>query len=448
MSVRYQRATDLVELTGILQTTTTGLSIDEIANRFDVSRRTAERMLSALRERFPDLQPSLRAGRKYWRLPERGGLARPLQLPRTLHALSERIEELEAEVLSSRGELEELRGIAEGVFSTSPVGLMLLDADKRIAWVNGTLSRYLRVPPGDLAGLPLEIALKERLAGVLEAPERLAPALLADGEHARPDCHVLSDGQRRSRWLRPVSRTIREGCYAGGRLDRYMDVTALHPEPSKLPHDVVGLDRLPENIAPMLEAHMQTLQDAAAHALSQGDLSPELARRLRAVTDSNARTIGTSLEMIASSGMKYEPISPRHALEIAATLIRPFAADQGVDLRIETEPSLPSMMADRALVISNLVLNAKLTLESIPRSSRLILRAEHLEEPSRVRVSVVDDGPSLPDGFPEIVTDFLPTQSGGAGIGLTSSRDAAGNPLGGIVQYFELPALTTGSLLG
>ena len=101
MGVRYQRAVDLVELTGILQTTVTGLSIDEISERFEVSRRTAERMLSALRDRFPDLEPIFRGGRKYWKLPP-ASRARPLQLPRTLETLSERIVELEAEISMSR----------------------------------------------------------------------------------------------------------------------------------------------------------------------------------------------------------------------------------------------------------------------------------------------------------------------------------------------------------
>lgn len=443
MAVRYQRATDLVELTGILQTTATGLSIDEIADRFDVSRRTAERMLSALRERFPDLQPHLRAGRKYWKLPGRGQ-ARPLQLPRTLHALSERIEELELEVLNSRGEIEELRGIAEGVFSTSPVGLLLLDAGRRIVWVNGTLSRYLGLAPEVLVGLPLETAARDRLTGVLERPEDL----LGDQEDGRSDCRVLPGERRRGRWLRPVSRSIRVGRYAGGRLDRYMDVTGLHPDPSRQPEQTVGLDQLPESTAPMLKEHMQTLLDAVSHALDQDGLAPEVARRLRAVTDSNARTISTSLDMISSSGMKYEPIAPKQTLEVAATLVRPFAEECGVELRVEAAPVLPSMMADRALVISNLVLNAKLTVESLPPGSHLILRADHLEEPARVRISVIDDGPSLPDGFPEIVADFLPTQSGGAGIGLASPRDGSGRATGGIVQYFELPAFAIGSLLG
>jgi signal transduction histidine kinase len=67
MEARYRRVVDLVELTDLLQVERAGITIDEIADRFAVSRRTAERMLRALRERYPDLAAEVRHGRKYWR---------------------------------------------------------------------------------------------------------------------------------------------------------------------------------------------------------------------------------------------------------------------------------------------------------------------------------------------------------------------------------------------
>ena len=142
MGVRYQRAVDLVELTGILQTTVTGFSIDEIANRFEVSRRTAERMLSALRDRFPDLEPVFRSGRKYWKLPSTSRTS-PLQLPRTVEALNERIAQLEAEVSESRSSAETARGITDDVFGTSPVGMIVVNSSFEVVWANDSLGRYL-----------------------------------------------------------------------------------------------------------------------------------------------------------------------------------------------------------------------------------------------------------------------------------------------------------------
>lgn len=75
MEGRYRRVVDLVELSDLLQARETGISIDEIADRFDVSRRTAERMLRALRDRYPDLAAQVRHGRKYWHLERRSPMA-------------------------------------------------------------------------------------------------------------------------------------------------------------------------------------------------------------------------------------------------------------------------------------------------------------------------------------------------------------------------------------
>jgi len=68
MEGRYRRVVDLVELTDLLQVRGAGLTIDDIAERFVVSRRTAERMLRALRERYPELVSETHEGRKYWHL--------------------------------------------------------------------------------------------------------------------------------------------------------------------------------------------------------------------------------------------------------------------------------------------------------------------------------------------------------------------------------------------
>jgi hypothetical protein len=88
---------DLIELIGLLQITSAGISVDEISTRFEVCRRTAERMLGALRSRFPELEGETRSGRKYWRL-VRPSTTWPFQLPREVEQLHARVAELEIEI--------------------------------------------------------------------------------------------------------------------------------------------------------------------------------------------------------------------------------------------------------------------------------------------------------------------------------------------------------------
>jgi predicted DNA-binding transcriptional regulator YafY len=68
--MRYGRLADLVRLAMQMQGRADGLSLDEIGETFEVSRRTAERMRDAIRDAFPQTEELIEpGGRKRWRLP-------------------------------------------------------------------------------------------------------------------------------------------------------------------------------------------------------------------------------------------------------------------------------------------------------------------------------------------------------------------------------------------
>lgn len=68
--MRYGRLADLVRLAMQMQGRADGLSLDDIGEAFDVSRRTAERMRDAIRDAFPQTEELAEpGGRKRWRLP-------------------------------------------------------------------------------------------------------------------------------------------------------------------------------------------------------------------------------------------------------------------------------------------------------------------------------------------------------------------------------------------
>lgn len=452
MGVRYQRAVDLVELTGILQTTVTGLSIDEISDRFEVSRRTAERMLSALRDRFPDLEPIFRSGRKYWKLPGTSR-ARPLQLPRTLEALSERIGELEADLTQTRDAAEESRAIADGVLGTSPVGVLVLDANFRVVWTNHSLCNYLGLDPASLISQDVRALVRDTIQNVFEDPARFSERMLAsydDNSYVENfECHVLPDGDREERWLEHWSRPIPTGRYAGGRIDHYIDITprvrdgvrAVHKEQlaaSSRPQAEVTTSP-PETVAPILKQHLANMRDAAREALGGQDIPPALARRLEQVVESTNETIGCALTILEQGQTKAEPLSAATALRTVATLVEKTALEKGIQIAVEPGADLPSIIADRAMMISCLANTTRNSIAALPPGSLIELRADRLHDPDRVRISIRDDGPGMPDRFRDLDQPFLPTQKGGIGLGVVLVRDTEGKPTGGVAQYFEAP---------
>ncbi len=67
--MRYEQLTDIVRLAIDLQGTSTGLTLDGIAERSRVSRRTAERLRDAVEAAFGPIQ-AVESGerRRHWRL--------------------------------------------------------------------------------------------------------------------------------------------------------------------------------------------------------------------------------------------------------------------------------------------------------------------------------------------------------------------------------------------
>lgn len=65
----FAKAEQLLELAAMVAATHAGLTLSDVEERFDCSRRTAQRMFGALETRFPDVVSEFDdAGRKRWRL--------------------------------------------------------------------------------------------------------------------------------------------------------------------------------------------------------------------------------------------------------------------------------------------------------------------------------------------------------------------------------------------
>lgn len=68
--MRYERVEDLINLVLLLQSRHSGLSIADIQEEFEVSRRTAERMRDAILRLFPDIEETFSDSKiKRWKLP-------------------------------------------------------------------------------------------------------------------------------------------------------------------------------------------------------------------------------------------------------------------------------------------------------------------------------------------------------------------------------------------
>ena len=101
--MRYERLTDLVRLAIDLQGTSSGLTLDGIAERYRVSRRTAERLRDAVEAAFGPLQ-KVHSGerRRHWRLRSTALRALVRIAPEELAELESAASRLDREGLAER----------------------------------------------------------------------------------------------------------------------------------------------------------------------------------------------------------------------------------------------------------------------------------------------------------------------------------------------------------
>lgn len=62
----YRKAQELLRLAGMCASRHRGVCLQDIVTKFEVNQRTAQRMVQALKEVFPSLEPHTHGGRQYW----------------------------------------------------------------------------------------------------------------------------------------------------------------------------------------------------------------------------------------------------------------------------------------------------------------------------------------------------------------------------------------------
>ncbi|MFP4344521.1 MAG: PAS domain-containing protein [Anaerolineales bacterium] len=121
------------------------------------------------------------------------------------------------------------RSLIYDVLDHAAVGIFLLEADRRIIWMNSTLERYLGLPREKVVGKDKREVIEAYLRGILEDPLSYLTASRAAYEASFPieglECHVLPGEGREERWLEYWSQPIALGLYAGGRIEQYTDIT-------------------------------------------------------------------------------------------------------------------------------------------------------------------------------------------------------------------------------
>ncbi|MEW6544748.1 MAG: ATP-binding protein [Nitrospirota bacterium] len=137
------------------------------------------------------------------------------------------------EQVEQRRQLREVearnRSLVQDVLDTSPIGIIILDAQLTVVWLNAALERFFGLRRDEAIGTDKRQLIRQRIKQVMEHPDQFAQTVLETyerGNHvASFECHVLAGEGRDERWLEHRSLPIRTGPYAGGRIEHYYDIT-------------------------------------------------------------------------------------------------------------------------------------------------------------------------------------------------------------------------------
>jgi len=433
----------MLELAAMRQASRSGITLQQIADRFEVSRRTANRMLGALQEVFVDIETTSRDGRKYWHLP-RPSPSDPLQVPAEIEDLAKRVDDLKAEIDDVRATGAMNEAIVDDALANSAIGIFILDANFRVVWTNEALRRYFGLKADDVHGKDKRKLIRNRIRHIMvwgEEFERRILETYAHNSHVeRFECCVKSGPGRERRWLRHWSQPIRSGIYSGGRVEHYIDLSS-QPEFE---------DQLPGELAHSIRNPLATLM-AAAEGAHIGLFEPGAAIEdiLRSAWRISA-VVTDILRLVRDGEQTLEPAGVSGMVQEAVDELQGFAAERRVSLRIEGKPVSSSILVNRGLIIvalSDLIRNA---IEAIEHDGTVTIRAERDAISKRVRITISDSGPGIAAEILDQVTKSkFTTKVDGTGLGLAVVRRIVDSHFGrlsigggngsGAVVVIELP---------
>lgn len=137
------------------------------------------------------------------------------------------------------------------------------------------------------------------------------------------------------------------------------------------------------------------------------------------------RLVGNFLSLAQPSATSTEPVAPAELIEELRRLIQKEAVERGVELRVATEPDLPSYTWDRQEMKSaflNVAMNALQAME--PAGGELRIECSSVPGDSdRLRVTFVDTGRGIDaESLEKIFIPYFTTRSGGTGLGMSIAR--------------------------
>ena len=350
--------------------------------------------------------------------PKRIPSGHALEIGRLAETVNTMAQELQGQIARIQRDKAEREAILSGIAD----GLIALDRDQRILFINSPARQLLSVPAGRVKGMLLsELCDNEAVASLLEQSAETDEAVHSETFVAGPD------GERQVE-LSAVP-LAGEGGRRRGSVLVLRDVTELrHLEAVR--RDFVS------NVSHELKTPLTAMRGYVEAVLDDEDMSTDqrvvFLQKARLNTERLTSIVSDllSLSRLESEEreLSFEPLEVREVLDAVLSDSMDLAESRQVRLELESDGSNPLARADETalhMAASNLVSNA---IQYSPQETGHV-RLRLTSTPEEVWIEVVDNGPGIPvDEQERIFERFYRIDKarsrklGGTGLGLAIVR--------------------------
>ncbi len=347
-----------------------------------------------------------------------------------------RLRQMRAEVRRLEGELHRLRLEAADVLRNVASGVLTLDREGRVAYLNPAASELVGVDPDAWLGRDLMAELERRAPGVAGAVRETFRR--EDGVQNR-EVEVRHPGERAV----PVSVTTT----FTGRADAPPSVTVALQDlrPARRLQELrvragrlEAVAELSASLAHEIKNPLASIRSAAQQLSDSGESKEVLTRLMVRESDRLSTLLEEFGDFARVDVSQRRPLELGELAEQAVEVVRQHPdTPEGANLEVEVADEPGDLWGDPDLLyrlLMNLCLNAVQAAEpGEPLSVRIVvdeLRPDF--EPSDaslgspVRIRVIDDGPGIPPEELERIFDpFYSRREGGSGLGLSIAHRAA-----------------------
>ncbi len=339
------------------------------------------------------------------------------------------------------------RSLIQDVINVSKLGVLILDKQRKVVWINQALEAYFGLHRDDIVGQASETFV-QKIKPMFENNGAADADLLANrGESASAEhfeCRVPASLERRGLWLEHWSQPIHSGFYQGGRVEYYHDITdrklaekALQESEATLRQSqkMESVGTLAGGVAHDFNNILTTILTNAELALeSIAPDAPEFLE-LSEIRRAAVRACGLTSQLLGFSRRQVLQRRPLDINKLIADLLKMLLRLLGEDVELKSHlaPNLAPVIADPGQiqqVLMNLCANAR---DALPNGGSVTIKTQEVNfRPVEnedgeangsaqhfVQITVEDSGSGMSeDTLAHVFEPFFTTKEVGKGTGL------------------------------